>query len=1444
MAELERYDPAIAGKIKYEHFHRYALAAEQVAGLRVLDIASGEGYGSAMLADAAASVDGVDISPEAVGAANVRYGRPEKLKFHVGDAAAIPFGDATFDAVVSFETIEHIPSPKDLLREIKRVLKPGGFAMISTPNKSVYNRGLKEPNHFHLCEMEMGEFTTLLEDYFKYCLVLGQRMVIASAISPANLASAPNSGDYRGLTVVEEAGRSPVATQGVVRLPEPEYLVCLVSDEPVRSPEGADSIFLSASSDLWTRHAEIINWASGLHQEDEGLRLRLRNAEHLSGELENARTHISLLNDVVAANQQAEGLPQLAALASELAGAPVEAELADILRVLSQATVRQALHETRLSEVEIEKNQALHEKNDTEAMLRQAVDRVEQAETALQARALVSSNKAADLGRDQAFAVALRQTIQQSLVDQIAEYRAGFSAAMTVRSVQRGLQAAVQKGKDALGGIALAAPSATIGKGTAKPAAGLEVLRAAWRKQVQTPAPTIPDPVGFSALFDPSYYMQHNAVALRSGETPFDHYVRSGRHKGLSTHPLIDPGWIAATWPDGVNRFDLFSYLQDRSLHGLSPHPVFDAGHYRRMNPDVTAAGVAPLAHYVAYGWRENRDPNQLFASAWYLSAHPETLAGKVDPLRHYLEIGAAAELQPHPLFDRAFYLEHYPDVAQSGMDPYTHFIAFGRAEGRAPNQRLDQLENLRRHFDADSILDLVLGEDPQRRLRPNGEWIWPPTWDGEYWLPQALRDFTLDRYGEGCVDLMIYLFSVIERYSDTPESFDYSPDAERLVARAKMLAAAPVSGAPRASIIIPVYNNLLYTLTCIASVLESAPAVAFEIIVADDCSTDGTAEIISLIGGLVRHVQHPRNLGFLGNCNAAAEKAAGDYVVLLNNDTVVMPGWLDNLLAPFVDTSIGLTGSKLLNGDGTLQEAGGLFWSDGSAWNFGRGQDPLLPAFNYQKDVDYISGASIALPTRLWRQMGGFDPIYSPAYCEDSDLAFRIRAAGYRTVYQPHSVLVHHEGRSHGRDTSGGIKAYQVVNQAKLLERWRQTLIAENLPHGEDVFLARDRSKNRPHILIVDHYLPQWDQDAGSRTMLHFIRAFVDRGFQVTIWPDNLNEDREYAVQLQRMGVEVIYGRQYVNRFDAWMAENGRYLDYVLLSRPHIAERYIDTVRQYKTKLIYYGHDLHCMRARSTYEVSGNPSDLSEAEAWEARELAVAKRSDVVMYPGIEEVAFIAARMPTKVSVIRPPITIFDEHEFTEASGAISLGGEIDPYALMFVGGFAHTPNGDGVDWFLNEVWPLLLAHDKRFTLRIAGSRMPDALQARRELGVTMLGRVSEQELKHLYATSSVAIVPLRFGGGIKGKVIEAFARGVPVVMTEIGAQGIVDPETLGFVAPSNGQRFAEAVIQAAEDREEALRRAGQGLDFLRRQYSQKAFCDLLGAEVPELLGRAGSLS
>ena len=119
------------------------------------------------------------------------------------------------------------------------------------------------------------------------------------------------------------------------------------------------------------------------------------------------------------------------------------------------------------------------------------------------------------------------------------------------------------------------------------------------------------------------------------------------------------------------------------------------------------------------------------------------------------------------------------------------------------------------------------------------------------------------------------------------------------------------------------------------------------------------------------------------------------------------------------------------------------------------------------------------------------------PPYCEDADIAFQVRARGYRTLYQPQSALIHHEGRSHGRDLDSGIKAYQVINQQKLFERWRATLEADHFPNATDVFVARDRSRYKPHIVVIDHYIPQWDRDAGSRSTYLYIKLFCDHGFK-----------------------------------------------------------------------------------------------------------------------------------------------------------------------------------------------------------------------------------------------------------------------------------------------------------------------------------------------------------
>jgi hypothetical protein len=177
-----------------------------------------------------------------------------------------------------------------------------------------------------------------------------------------------------------------------------------------------------------------------------------------------------------------------------------------------------------------------------------------------------------------------------------------------------------------------------------------------------------------------------------------------------------------------------------------------------------------------------------------------------------------------------------------------------------------------------------------------------------------------------------------------------------------------PTSNTPLVSVVIPVYGKLDYTLRCLTSIAENPPAAPFEIIVVDDCSSDESFSVLQQVAG-IRLIRNAQNQGFIRSCNRGASEALGEYVLFLNNDTQVTAGWLDALLQTFHDfPGTGLAGSKLVYPDGRLQEAGGIIWQDGSAWNFGRFQDPSLPVFNYAREVDYCSGASIMVPKSIFR--------------------------------------------------------------------------------------------------------------------------------------------------------------------------------------------------------------------------------------------------------------------------------------------------------------------------------------------------------------------------------------------------------------------------------------------------------------------------------------------
>ncbi|MCF1456667.1 MAG: glycosyltransferase [Shewanella sp.] len=593
----------------------------------------------------------------------------------------------------------------------------------------------------------------------------------------------------------------------------------------------------------------------------------------------------------------------------------------------------------------------------------------------------------------------------------------------------------------------------------------------------------------------------------------------------------------------------------------------------------------------------------------------------------------------------------------------------------------------------------------------------------------------------------------------------------------------------PVVSIIIPAYNKFELTYHSIASILLAFNKTSYEVIVADDNSNDVTAEIGNIIKNVV-HVRNDENLRFLKSCNNAATFTKGDYIVFLNNDTEVTSYWLDELLHPFnQDEKTGLTGSKLLNLDGSLQEAGGIIWGTGQPWNVGNGTNPIAPEFNYTRQADYLTGAAMCVKKTVWVTVKGFSQEFAPCYYEDTDIAFKVREAGFKTIYTPLSQVVHFEGQSHGKDVTKGLKQYQVVNESKFRSKWFKQY-RHNGEEGVDLLLQKDRGIDY-RVLVIDYATPDQHADAGSYAAIQEMKLLQKLGMKLTFLPENMAHMGKLTRELQRMGVEALYAPFYSSVFDV-IERRIQEFDAIYITRYSVAEKYIEQIRaRTQAKIIFNNADLHFLRELRAADTTGEYS-IEQALETRSRELEVMRKVDAILSYNETEHAVIQSHNLRGDNIFKCPWVLTPKPEgkpFEQREG------------IAFLGGFRHHPNVEAVKWFVASVMPELVKQDPRIRFYVYGSNPTEEIEALASEHVIIKGFV--ENLDDVFFNHKVIVAPLLSGAGIKGKVLEAMSYGVPQVLTKVAAEATGLSHKISAWIQDEPKLMAEGIISLQTEKE-----------------------------------------
>ena len=543
------------------------------------------------------------------------------------------------------------------------------------------------------------------------------------------------------------------------------------------------------------------------------------------------------------------------------------------------------------------------------------------------------------------------------------------------------------------------------------------------------------------------------------------------------------------------------------------------------------------------------------------------------------------------------------------------------------------------------------------------------------------------------------------------------------------------------------------------------------EVVVVDNASPDGTAERLreEVEGATV--IFNEANAGFGAACNQGAEAARGELLCFLNSDALVEPGWLPPLLAMLERPDVGAAVPMLLNEDGSLQEAGSVVDSVGWAIALGGGDDPQRFEYRFTREVDFGSGACILLRRADFFAVGGFDDAYAPAYFEDVDLSFKLKERGLRTMYEPRSRVVHVRFGSGNWDAA---RELMTKNRHVFYRRWASRLLErprllEVASMPRRLVAARDAAALE-RFLVLDDRVPHTDRGSGDPRMAALLRELVELWpeARVTLCATHGHEADRYAEPLLAQGIEVVAPPL---DWELWFEQRRYHYSVAIVSRGQNWNAFDDLLRRTQPQAlrVFDTEALSFRRLELQSGIADSRVDQAHFTAqgalirqWEMRAL---QEADAVFCVSPEEQDVVAQVAPGTPSFLLPG--------WVEVADAPP--GFDERRDLLFFGGFlagAGSPNEDALLYLVNEIMPSVWERGPEVVLHVVGADVTPAVQALHGERVNVVGFAEDPQ--EWFERTRVHVSPLRFGAGVKQKLIDTMAAGLPFVTTTVGAEGL----------------------------------------------------------------------